>query len=141
VEERNALLNEIPGKLAARIGAIGLRHPPDQVKDLILALCRLKPWKSEELAALLNRKSETIRQDYLRPLLAQKQITMTIPDKPNSPLQAYRRRRLPTEHRRTAMARTESKSKTSTASTTPSAAPAGCPCSRRSSANPTPNHV
>lgn len=87
---RNALLNEIPGELAARIGAIGRRHPPDQVRDLIQALCHVRPWRAEELAILINRKPETIRQDYLRPLLAQKQIAMTIPDKPNSPLQAYR---------------------------------------------------
>lgn len=90
VEARNALLNEVSGPLAARIGEIGLRHPPDQVKALILELCQVRPWKAEELAILLRRKAETIRQDYLRPLLAQKQIAMTIPDKPNSPLQAYR---------------------------------------------------
>jgi type III restriction enzyme len=39
---------------------------------------------------LLSRKPETIRQDYLRPPLAQKRIAMTQPDKPKSPQQAYR---------------------------------------------------
>lgn len=89
-EVRNALLNEVSGPLAVRIGEIGLRHPPEQVRALIVDLCRMRPWKAEELAILLKRKPETIRQDYLRPLLAQKQIAMTIPDKPNSPQQAYR---------------------------------------------------
>lgn len=89
-EVRNALLNEVSGSLAVRIGEIGLRHPPEQVRALIVDLCRMRPWKAEELAILLKRKPETIRQDYLRPLLAQKQIAMTIPDKPNSPQQAYR---------------------------------------------------
>ena len=89
-EERNALLDEIPGQLAARIGSIGRRHPPEPVRELVVELCRLRAWRAEELALLLSRKPETIRQDYLRPLLAQKRIAMTQPDKPKSPQQAYR---------------------------------------------------
>lgn len=89
-EERNALLDEIPGQLAARIGSIGRRHPPEPVRELVVELCSLRAWRAEELALLLSRKPETIRQDYLRPLLAQKRIAMTQPDKPKSPQQAYR---------------------------------------------------
>ncbi|MGL6159743.1 ATP-binding protein [Microbulbifer sp.] len=88
--ERNTLLDQLPGQMAARIGAIGQRHPPEQVRELVVELCRLRAWQAEELALLLNRKPETIRQDYLRPLLAQERIVMTIPDKPKSPQQAYR---------------------------------------------------
>ncbi len=76
---RQALLNELPGGLAARVGAIGRRHPPDEVKDLVVTLCELRAWKAE-----------TVRQDYLRPLLRAGRITMTRPDKPNDPDQAYR---------------------------------------------------
>ena len=89
-EERNVLLDEIPGQLAARISSIGRRHPPEPVRELVVELCRLRAWRAEELALLLSRKPETIRQDYLRPLLAQKRIVMTQPDKPKSPQQAYR---------------------------------------------------
>jgi len=89
-QKRNTLLNELPGQLAARVGAIGQRHPPDEVRALVVALCQARAWTAEELASLLNRKPETIRQDYLRPLLARNHITMTIPDKPKSPQQAYR---------------------------------------------------
>ena len=88
--ERNTLLDEIPGPLAARIGGIGRRHPPEPVRELVVELCRLRAWRAEELALLLSRKPETIRQDYLRPLLAQKRIVMTLPDTPRSPQQAYR---------------------------------------------------
>ena len=90
-EERNALLDEIPGQLAARIGSIGRRHPPELVRELVVELCNVRAWRAEELALLLSRKPETIRQDYLRPLLAQKRIAMTLPDTPHSPQQAYRR--------------------------------------------------
>ncbi|WP_313311425.1 ATP-binding protein [Pulveribacter sp.] len=89
-EERNALLDDIPGPLAARIGAIGRRHPPELVRELVVALCSVRDWRAEELALLLSRKPETIRQDYLRPLLAQRRIAMTLPDTPSSPQQAYR---------------------------------------------------
>jgi len=89
-ESRNALLDQLPGQLAARVGGLGHRHPPEQIRELIVALCRHRPWKIEELAILLARNPETIRHNYLRPLLAQQRIQMTLPGTPNSPLQAYR---------------------------------------------------
>ena len=87
---RQALLNELPGGLAARVGAIGQRRPPQEVQDLVVALCELRPLRAEEIAALLGRNAETVRQNYLRPLLRAGRIAMTRPDKPNDPDQAYR---------------------------------------------------
>jgi ATP-dependent DNA helicase RecG len=66
------------------------RRPPQEVQDLVVALCELRPWRAEEIAALLGRNAETVRQNYLRPLLRAGRITMTRPDKPNDPDQAYR---------------------------------------------------
>lgn len=87
---RAALLDELPGQLAARIGALGKRHPPPQVRDLVVELCQRRAWRVDELALLLQRNPESIRQNYLRPLLAQQRIAMTLPDTPHSPQQAYR---------------------------------------------------
>ena len=87
---RAALLNELPGELAARVGGIGQRHQPDRVRNLVVDLCAHRSWRVDELALLLQRNPEFIRQSYLRPLLAQQRIAMTLPDTPNSPLQAYR---------------------------------------------------
>ena len=87
---RAALLNELPGELAARVGGIGQRHQPDRVRDLVVDLCAHRSWRVDELALLLQRNPEFIRQSYLRPLLAQQRNAMTLPDTPNSPLQAYR---------------------------------------------------
>ena len=87
---RAALLNELPGELAARVGGIDQRHQPDRVRDLVVDLCAHRSWRVDELALLLQRNPEFIRQSYLRPLLAQQRIAMTLPDTPNSPLQAYR---------------------------------------------------
>jgi ATP-dependent DNA helicase RecG len=87
---RRALLNELPGELAAEVGKVGQRHPPDAVREVVVALCRHRDYRAEELAQLLSRNVETVRQSYLRPLLRAGRITMTRPDKPNDPEQAYR---------------------------------------------------
>jgi len=87
---RRELLNDLPGELAASVGAIGHRHPPEEVRVLVVALCRLRPWRTEELSHLLRRRPETIRQHYLRPLMRDGRLAMTNPNEPNDPQQAYR---------------------------------------------------
>ncbi len=88
--ERDALLNELPGELAARVGGLGRRARPEDLRQLIVELCRVRSWRAEELARLTGRMAETLRQSYLRPLMAQRLIAMTNPDEPNDPQQAYR---------------------------------------------------
>jgi ATP-dependent DNA helicase RecG len=88
--QRKALLNELPGALAAKIGAIGQRHPPGEVCDAIVEVCRLRDWSAEELATLLQRHSRYVRNNYLRPLMRDGRLTMTNPNEPSDPQQAYR---------------------------------------------------
>jgi ATP-dependent DNA helicase RecG len=88
--QRKALLNELPGALAAKIGAIGQRHPPGEVCDAIVEICRLRDWRAEELATLLQRHSRYVRNNYLRPLMRDGRLVMTNPDEPSDPQQAYR---------------------------------------------------
>ena len=88
--ERRDLLNELPGEFAARVGALGQRRPPEEVRELVVTLCRLRAFRAEELATLLVRNPETVRQNYLRPLLRAGRIAMTRPEAPNDPEQAYR---------------------------------------------------
>lgn len=87
---RRELLNGLPGELAASVGAIGQRHPPEEVRALVIALCQFRAWRTEELSDLLRRRPETIRQHYLRPLMREGHLTMTNPQEPNDPQQAYR---------------------------------------------------
>lgn len=89
-EGRRALLNGIPGELAAKVGALGQRHPPEEVRRIVVELCQLRAWRAEELATLLRRNAETVRQNYLRPLMRDARIVMTNPQEPNDPQQAYR---------------------------------------------------
>jgi len=87
---RKGLLDEIPGALAARIGAFGQRHPPGEVCDAVVDLCRLRAWQAEELATLLRRHARYVRNNYLRPLMRDGRLVMTRPEEPNDPGQAYR---------------------------------------------------
>ena len=88
--QRSQLLDTLPGSLAARLGAIGLRHPPQETRELVMALCALRDWRVEELSLVLRRNPEVVRQNYLRPLMREGRLVMTNPDEPNDPLQAYR---------------------------------------------------
>jgi ATP-dependent DNA helicase RecG len=86
---RRALLAELPGDLAARVGALGRRSIPEEAQTVIVEVCRLRAWRPEELALLLHRNSRHVRT-YLRPLTRDGRLVMTNPDEPNDPQQAYR---------------------------------------------------
>ena len=88
--ERRALLDDLPGSLAARLGAIGQRHPPQEIQNLLVELCALRDWRTDELSLVLRRNPEAVRQNYLRPLMRQGRLVMTRPEEPNDPQQAYR---------------------------------------------------
>lgn len=87
---RQTLLAGLPGELAARVGALGRRSPPDAVRDVVLDLLHQRPWRLEELGQLLQRNPEYVRQKYEQPLLEAARIRMTRPEVPNDPEQAYR---------------------------------------------------
>jgi ATP-dependent DNA helicase RecG len=89
-QARAALLDDLPGSLAARLGAIGQRHPPQEIQDVVVALCSLRDWPVDELALVLRRNPEVVRQNYLRPLMRDGRLVMTRPEEPNDPQQAYR---------------------------------------------------
>ncbi len=92
---RRALLNELPGELAAQVGSLGQRRPPKDVREVVFRLCQQRDYRAEELSQLLVRNVETVRQNYLRPLLRAGRIVMARPDKPNDPDQAYRAVQVP----------------------------------------------
>jgi|CXWL01.1.fsa_nt_gi ATP-dependent DNA helicase RecG len=87
---RSQLLDGISGTLAAKVGALGQRHPPQEVRDLVVALCQVRAWRADELSTVLRRNPEVVRQNYLRPLMREGRLTMTNPQEPNDPQQSYR---------------------------------------------------
>jgi hypothetical protein len=84
------LLDGISGTLAAKVGALGQRHPPQVVRDVVVALCQVRAWRADELSTVLRRNPEVVRQNYLRPLMREGRLIMTRPQEPNDPQQAYR---------------------------------------------------
>jgi ATP-dependent DNA helicase RecG len=62
------------------------------VRDVILTLCHGRYLTLRQLATLLNRKPETLRDRYLGPLFKDGRLDRRYPASPNHPEQAYRTR-------------------------------------------------
>ncbi len=77
-------------KLEERLNKIGKRTEPEEMKSLILELCRIKPYSSSELEKLLKRKRKYLLEQYLKPLIDDKLLEYTNPNSPNDPHQTYR---------------------------------------------------
>ncbi|PFB63023.1 AAA family ATPase, partial [Bacillus anthracis] len=62
----------------------------DQMESLILQLCSVQALSIKEIANLLNRSIDTIRKDYVYPLVEQKKLEPIYPENFSHPQQAYR---------------------------------------------------
>ena len=61
----------------------------DTMKQLISELCRGHYIPVSVLEVLLNRKPQSLRQNYLKPMLSEGVLKMAFPQTPNSPKQCY----------------------------------------------------
>ena len=68
------------------------RANPTAVRAAIAALCRDRYLTLRELASLLGRKPETLRDGYLAGMVSQGDLQLRYPDRPNHPDQGYRTR-------------------------------------------------
>jgi ATP-dependent DNA helicase RecG len=57
---------------------------------VVVALCTVRAWRVDELSVVVRRNPEVIRQNYLCPLMRDGRLSMTHPQEPNDPQQAYR---------------------------------------------------
>jgi ATP-dependent DNA helicase RecG len=83
-------LEGIPGELAARLTELGERADPKVVREAIRELCSWRELRPAEIAAALGRTQDYVQRNYLRPMLRDGEIAMTIPERPAHPNQAYR---------------------------------------------------
>jgi ATP-dependent DNA helicase RecG len=65
------------------------RLHPTTMEQIILRLCAQRPLMLKELAHLLERTSDGLRNNYLAKLLEEGKIRLKYPDQPNHPKQAY----------------------------------------------------
>ena len=79
------------GKLLA-IAAPALnqqRLPPKEMEKILLELCRERWLTRNEIAALVNRNAESLRQRYINPMVEHGLLRLRYPEKPNRTDQAY----------------------------------------------------
>ncbi|EAA3094736.1 hypothetical protein DU937_08465 [Salmonella enterica subsp. enterica serovar Kedougou] len=59
------------------------------MKELLVQLCNGHYLSVAVMEILLGRKAQSIRQNYLKPMVDSKQLKLAFPNKPNSPRQGY----------------------------------------------------
>ena len=87
--ELGFLSDAISPALQQRIQSLQGRNEPEEVKRLIIELCKLKPRSSDELAKVLDRNRNYLLDKHLKPLLKEGILQYTSPNSPNDPQQRY----------------------------------------------------
>lgn len=88
-------LNMLTGVYQQELQALGApardqhRLDTETMKTLILTLCRGHYISVAVLETLLDRKPQSLRQNYLKPMVTEGVLKMAFPHKPNSPKQGY----------------------------------------------------
>lgn len=59
------------------------------MEEIIVSLCTQKPLMLKELAYLLERTPDGLRNNYLAKLLTKEKVRLKYPDQVNHPKQAY----------------------------------------------------
>lgn len=85
----NSRGQQLPKILEERIKKIGKRAKPDEMKNLVIELCSLKPMSLLELANILKRKTSSLRYLYVNPLIESGELFYTIPEMLSHPDQKY----------------------------------------------------
>lgn len=80
----------LPEDLRNLVDNLGERAPDKTaMRHAIRSLCAWRPQTAEALAGILGRTANYLRTQYLRPMVAEGVLELTIPDKPRSRHQAY----------------------------------------------------
>lgn len=77
-------------ELKEEISQLKLRvHDAAKIKNIILRLCDVRPFKSVEIAEFLGKREDYIKRKYLSEMIQDKELTFLYPDMINHPEQAY----------------------------------------------------
>ena len=85
----NSRGQQLPKILEERVARIGKRAKPDEMKKLVIELCKLEPMSLLELANILKRKPSSLRYLYVNPLIESGELFYTIPEMLSHPDQKY----------------------------------------------------
>lgn len=61
-----------------------------RVKDIIIKICEIKPFKAVEIASFFNKQEDYFKRKYLTEMIQNKDLLYTYPEMINHPEQAYR---------------------------------------------------
>lgn len=90
-EDSGATSKEIEEKLfkISELSRRKKRLSPDVMEQIIIELCNQKPLMLKELADLLGRTPDGLRNNYLAKLLTKRKLKLKYPNQINHPKQAY----------------------------------------------------
>ena len=83
------LLDELPDELKSKIENVGKRILKEDLNQIIIALCSIRPYSIEELTVLLNRKPKSFKNFNIKALLESKRLFYWIPEMIRHPQQKY----------------------------------------------------
>ena len=91
IEDSGAISKEIEEKLweISELSRRKKRLSPDVMEQIIIELCNQKPLMLKELADLLGRTPDGLRNNYLAKLLTKRKLKLKYPNQINHPRQAY----------------------------------------------------
>lgn len=83
------MLAELPKELRDDVAAVGLKSTDDQMRDVLTRLCAFRPYSAEELARIVRRNPNYLRERHIREMVKRGTLRYTIPDMPKHPKQTY----------------------------------------------------
>ena len=83
-------LDALPEEIQSEVRSLGKRMNDTEVlKKLILKICSIKSFKSNELAEILGRREDYLKRKFLGELISTKELKYVHPEMINHPEQAY----------------------------------------------------
>ncbi len=85
-----SLIEALPNDLHRELEKLGKRsRDTERLKQVVLKLCRQRPYSARELAEITRRNSAYLQQVYLTPMVREGLLRLRYPDERNRPDQAY----------------------------------------------------
>ena len=86
---RDTLLEELPDELKIKIEKVGKRILKEDLNQIIITLCSMRPYNIEELTLLLGRNPKSFKNFNIKNLLETKRLFYWIPEMIRHPQQKY----------------------------------------------------
>lgn len=87
---RRGAYERLPDALRVLVDGIGAHADEASMRGTIQRLCAWRPHTAEGLALLLRRNPDYMKTRYLKPMVAEGHLQLTVPEMPRHPNQAYR---------------------------------------------------